>query len=83
MKVSELIAQLEDYVDDENDPEVRIAAQPSWPLQSTVRDDVVPLYGEDGEVAVVYVAEESQLSGGRGNDSPYVPSEVSRELGWR
>lgn len=87
MRIEELIEELQDLAEQYPDAEVRIAHQPSWPLQYTI-SEVVASEGnydeEDGydeeqtEDDVIYIAEGSQV-----RDNPYLPSSVSYELGWK
>jgi len=87
MNVSELIERLEDM---DPDAEVRIAFQPSWPLQYRLGDEIVgedeisdaEETGDDEEQpdpvrGVVYLSE-----GGQVYDEPYLPSNVRRAIGW-
>jgi hypothetical protein len=78
MRVAELIAALENA---EPDAEVRIAIQPSWPMQHYV-ESVVGI--EPGALAdaekfpgVVYIG-----AGGQPSDDPYLPTAAAVELGW-
>jgi hypothetical protein len=70
MKVKQLREELE-YLDP--DVEVRIAQQPSWPLQYHVADVV-----QDETTGIVYLAEAGQVY-----DEPYLPAHVAGLLGWR
>ena len=64
-----------------DETEVRIAQQPSYPLESRVADVVIiggPLGAtedQEDDDPVVYLVEGSQLG--------YLPRNVSREIGWR
>lgn len=83
MTLEELIERLQDLVEDGVDPsaEVRIAMQPSWPLQSTVRDvfpsDDLMVDDPDDEPEdetaspVVWIVEGSQC-----HENPYAPRQV-------
>lgn len=66
MNVGELIELLSNY---EDDLEVRLATQPSWPFEYSITDVVSH---HDG---IVYVAEGRQID--------YLNSEVVEMLGWR
>lgn len=72
MKVSELIAMLEDC---DPNAEVRLATQPNYPVQSHLRgvamDDSEDADGFPAEGEVVYLVEGSQ-----DYDHPYAPSWV-------
>jgi hypothetical protein len=70
MNIKQLIEELE-FVDP--DVEVRIAQQPSWPLQYHVGAIV-----QDETTGVVYLAEAGQVY-----DEPYLPAHVAELLGWR
>lgn len=70
MKLSELIADLQMIVESsDEDPEVLIAVQPNYPLQSHIMH-VSELEKIDGE-HIVYIVESSQV-----RDAPYAPREV-------
>jgi hypothetical protein len=71
MLVSELIELLSDLP---ADVEVRLAQQPTWPLEYTVKD-VVMRDGDDDRDPVVYLVEGSQLG--------YLPGDECRMIGWR
>lgn len=81
MTVRELINLLEDY---NEDAEVRIAHQPSWPFEYSI-GNVVGCEGADHEdedaepndddALVVYIGEGDQLG--------YLPGSVCCELGWK
>lgn len=81
MTVQELMQELEDF---EPDTEVRLAIQPNYPFQHTIAQvievEVEPTCEEDGDETqtVVYIAEGGQLY-----EAPYLPGEVSQDLGWR
>ncbi len=66
MTVGELIEILQDAPED---AQVLFAAQPSWPMEYTIRDVVRT---DDDQI---YLGEGSQLG--------YLPGEVSELLGWR
>jgi hypothetical protein len=74
MKVGDLIELLEG-VDEK--AEVRLASQPSWPLQYHLHREVIEGDDEDGG-PVVWLVEAGQVY-----DSPYLPGFVSEALGWR
>lgn len=74
MRLGEIVDQLEDLrAELGDDADVRLAFQPSWPLQFDVADVVI-----DDLTNIVYIAE-----GGSVVDDPYVPEIVQEELGWR
>ena len=72
MTVGELKELLEDLDDD---VDVRLAMQPSWPFEYSIRDSALigPPENEDGKT-VLYLAEDRQTR--------YLPKEVCDELGW-
>lgn len=70
MTVRELTEMLSEHDDD---TEVRLAFQPSWPLQYHAGG-----VAADDETNVVYISE-----GGQVYDTPYLPGNVSEQLGWR
>jgi hypothetical protein len=81
MTVQELIEMLEDMP---AEAEVRLAVQPSWPLEYSIGRVVGPdeiedaaEEGGDADMAtrVVYMAEGAQLG--------YLPGAASNALGWR
>ncbi|WP_395066228.1 hypothetical protein [Paraburkholderia silvatlantica] len=85
MKVAELLELLEGLPED---ADVRIAQQPNWPFEYSIRDVVLvgpdarpPGYEpeedepEQPEANVVYLVEGSQLG--------YLPGAAAREIGWR
>jgi hypothetical protein len=87
MTVQELIDELQFL---SPDAEVRIAQQPSWPLEYRLDgvievtnpkddddedEDDQPNIPKDEDENVVYLTEGSQMG--------YLPGKVSRELGWR
>jgi len=90
MTIRELIEALENAAEDcidGKDAEVRLAFQPSWPLQYKIQDNgIVVVPGGEGDeegdmdlpADVVYIGEGGQLY----ND-PYLPGAVARELGWK
>lgn len=54
--------------------EVRLATQPSWPMEHTARDIVVPYWcGESGSPEVVYLFEGEQVG--------YLPGDVTERAG--
>lgn len=72
MTLGELKQLLEDLTDEHeltDETEVRIAMQPTYPFEYSLSDRSAVVGG------VVYLAEGSQES--------YLPSEVSKALGWR
>lgn len=80
MNVLQLIEQLQDMPED---AEVRIAGQPSYPMQYFV-DAAVEVHfdsdadeGEEEAATIVYIVE-----GGQPYDSPYLPGAASDEIGW-
>lgn len=82
MTLEQLIERLQDLVEDGVDPsaEVRIAMQPNWPLQSSVRDvfpsddllvdDPEDEPSDDTPAPVVWIVEGSQCP------HPYAPRQV-------
>lgn len=71
MTVGELKEVL-DQMDD--DIEVRLAMQPSWPFEYTINDYAV-IEGEDeDDVGTLYLTEGHQIG--------YLPKAVCDELGW-
>jgi hypothetical protein len=70
MRLNDLIEQLEDIrnmFDEDIDPEIRIATQPNYPIQSTVYGVVSSLDIDDGEDLdgdnpVVWVVERNQCN---------------------
>lgn len=80
MTIEELIAALQEMIEDGVEPEteVRLAMQPSYPFEYSVRQRDV-IFVEDATVldrspGVVYLAEGKQVG--------YLPGEVRDELGW-
>jgi hypothetical protein len=73
MNVKQLIEELE-YLDP--DVEVRIAQQPSWPMQYHIAS--LPGLVLDESTGIAYLAE-----GGQVYDEPYLPAHVAGLLGWR
>ena len=75
MKLQDLIDRLtaiaEEHADDEDDLEVRLAHQLSWPLEYEL-DSSSDLAVSDG---VVYIPEGRQIG--------YLPGVVARDLGWK
>lgn len=76
MKVADLLEILEDA---NPEAEIRFAAQPSWPMEYTVRDAIV--YNEqDGQdinpesADFIYLVEGRQLG--------YLPGDIKAEAGW-
>jgi hypothetical protein len=67
MTVAELIELLEDLP---ADAEVRLATQPSWPMEYSLGHRVA----EDAEANVVYLAERTQLG--------YLSGDAAEQLGW-
>ena len=62
------LKEILEMVDD--DTEVRLASQPSWPLEYAISD----LYHVSAKDNVLYLAEERQLG--------YLSGEVAESLGW-
>ena len=65
MRVSELLELLQTIADEypDEDPEVRLAMQPQWAFEYSLRS-VAPVYLEDhhgGAFPVVYISEGEQL----------------------
>ena len=90
MTLNDLIEQLTDLrtsLDDDADPEVRLAHQPRWPFEYSV--GTVTLVGATGEVeeeedreeegdqdeTIIYIGEGTQLG--------YLSGVASKELGWK
>jgi hypothetical protein len=75
MKVIELLEALSELPED---AEVRLASQPSWPMEFRL-DGPTFIEGEQDEDGaagpVVYLTEATHLG--------YLPGFVARELGWR
>lgn len=74
MKLSELIYNLEaiqNALPENTDPEVRMATQPSYPMQYTIGD--VMLAGDEGPH--VYIFE--------GAHDGYLSAEAAQAVGWR
>jgi hypothetical protein len=72
MTLDELKQLLDDLTEEHDLPgetEVRIAMQPTYPFEYSTSDRSTVVNG------ILYLAEGDQLS--------YLPSEVSRALGWR
>lgn len=75
MTVGELMELLESF---SPDAEIRLASQPSWPMEyslatvGSIDADDEDEDGEDGEV--VYLAEGTQIG--------YLPGAVASQLGW-
>lgn len=65
LTVGELIELLQEQ---DSDKEVRLAMQPSWPFEYSVKSWI-----QEGDEAV-YLIEESQIQ--------YLDSEVAESLGW-
>lgn len=76
MTVIELIEMLNDMPED---AEVRMASQPSWPMQATLEYPVLvrdcEVEGPFGTAEVVYL--------GEGRPLGYLPRPAATELGWR
>ena len=83
MTLRDLIDRLTDVADEYGDDvEVRLAIQPSWPFEHSIRDvevvdpaDYDEAADENDDPVVVYIAEGRQLG--------YLPGVASRALGWR
>lgn len=81
MIVYELKMLLEDL---DEDAEVRLAMQPSWPMEYTIGDVVLveenssrPMSeyeADEHEPGIVYISEGNQLG--------YLPQRVTEDLGW-
>ena len=81
MTVGELISLLEDF---DPDSPVKLAMQPGWPMEYTLRDVISvnlkeqdpedPMDDED-EIDTVYLVE--------GEQTGYLPGVVSGHLGWK
>lgn len=67
MTAQDLTDLLEDL---DPDTEIRLAHQPAWPLECSLRPEVVA-GDEDG---IVYLAEQEQIG--------YLSGQVTDELGW-
>jgi len=91
MTVTKLIEALQELEYEYGDAEVRLAFQPSWPLQFNLSRTIVspldledeeeddePAEGDEPKRSIVYLAE-----AGQPYETPYVPGVVSRALGWR
>ena len=80
MNVQELIDQLQDM---DPDAEVRLATQPSYPLQAKVSTVAEVFLDSDADEGIeeprtaVYLSE-----GGEPEDGPYLNAEAAAELGW-
>jgi hypothetical protein len=78
MKVIELLEALSELPED---AEVRLASQPSWPMEfrldgpTFIEEACIDGYNDETAGPVVYLAEAAHLG--------YLPSVVARELGWR
>lgn len=96
MRLSELIAQLEDLRDmyPDLDPEVFLAQQPNWPFKYSVGQLViVDANAEDRELWDNSTPEEREgqeepqpdieVYIGEGSQLAYLSGEASRELDWR
>jgi hypothetical protein len=70
MKVRELIEYLENF---DEESEVRLAMQPSWPFEYSI-GEVEEVELEDEGETVVYISEDRQLR--------YLPGEVKERLMW-
>ena len=68
MTVEELIGELQMM---DGKAEVRLAVQPSYPMQNEVRSELVEAEG------VVYIADAGQVRG-----APYLPGEIAEAFGW-
>jgi len=70
MSIDELIEVLQEAREDlGGDAEVRLAMQPNWPFEYTIRNGTASAEG------VIYLAEGRQLD--------YLPGEISQEFGWK
>lgn len=72
MTVNELIDLLSDM---NPTAEVRIAHQPSWPLQFRMGDVIET--ADDDETPIVFIGEGPTIW-----DAPYLPSHAVDKLGW-
>lgn len=70
MTVGKLIEALQEF---DEEAEVRLAIQPSWPFEHSVSRPLASGTDDDG-TEVVYIAESGQLA--------YLPGSVKEELGW-
>ena len=70
MTIAELMEALQGC---DPDAEVRLAHQPSWPLEYALREVAEVLVDHDGP-AVVYLVEGAQLG--------YLPEEAADTIGW-
>jgi len=71
MTVNEMIERLQEIAGDGfGESDLRLAFQPSWPLQFEIGGIAVPDEEPDNGAPVVYVVEGSHPDG----DSPYAPS---------
>jgi hypothetical protein len=73
MTVNDLITALEELAEaGHGDAEVRMAQQPSWPLQNHVSSDIAVRHPKNGEGALcVYL-----LDAGQVYDAPYAPAGI-------
>jgi len=83
MTVAELIEDLEEVAEENGeDTPVRLAMQPSWPMQYDIKGIGVAVGLDDPETddtgAVCYLIEAGQV-----DHAPYLPGEVAAEIGWR
>lgn len=71
MTVEELIELLSDLPPE---TEVRLASQPSWPMEWAVSTVIQPDYDDDNGAPVVYLAEGAHVG--------YLPRAIASQLGW-
>lgn len=75
MTIHDLITQLQELIDSGTDPdtEVRVAMQPSWPMEYRLTQQII---ATDGPIdQPVYLVEYEQVG--------YLPETLSDALGWR
>jgi hypothetical protein len=72
VKVSELLEALSEFPED---AEVRLASQPSWPMDFRLDGPTGVQHDDETDAAVVYLTEAEHVG--------YLPGFVARELGWR
>jgi hypothetical protein len=72
VKVIELLEALSELPED---AEVRLASQPSWPMEFRLDGPSSVQHDDEMDTAVVYLTEAEHVG--------YLPGFVARELGWR
>ena len=72
MRVFELLEALSELPED---AEVRLASQPSWPMEFGLDGPTFVEHDDDTDTPVVYLTEAEHVG--------YLPGFVARELGWR